>query len=334
MNLSALNSILEKLDLGENLNPPQKINGGPGGGHQLWKIATRRGVYCIKQLSASTNLSDSQVISRYELCESLASRFAQHGIPAICALEYAGKHLIISNSTAYLVYPWVEGYELKRDEVSRPHAIKIAKLLANIHRIDLQTSEVKQKFDTETNQSLKDAFTQVFSLNLPFSSEIEQNQAMIFSSNEIYLEAIPVLSEACVLTHGDVNQTNVIWIDETQPFLIDWEAIKKMNPTQEIIRSSLGWGISQNNNFELFLDMISTYKKMDGLFNKNHIAAALKSIFGNQIFWIMHNIRLACSTSSVDQHHKAHNEITGVLKSMKKLSGVMPDLILMLNGNK
>lgn len=326
MNREDLKFILKIFDFQLQNETIQSIPGGPGGGNLIWKVNTSKGNLAIKQLDSTLEIKNEKIVNRYELCELVASKFAQHGIPAVHAINCSGRYLMIIENTAYLIYPWIEGYLL--NNVSRPHAIKIAELVASIHKINLPCAEIQQKFDKYTNECIMDAVNQYASLKLPFAMDIKENKILILSLNDIYHAAIPVLSEISILTHGDVNQTNVIWNSENQPFLIDWEAIKKMNPTQEIIRTCLGWGIhSENISYRLFLDMITAYQKAGGPFNRNHIASALNSIFGNQIFWLMRNIKLACSTNSAEEKNSAGNQIIHVLINMKKLKDNNPKLI-------
>lgn len=326
-----LNLLSEKLNLGHINKPIVNIPGGPGGENLLWKITTEKGAYCIKELPASTNLNDGKTIARYNLCESIASRFARHGIPVVYAIKYHEDYIHVIENHAYLVFPWIEGYIQKN--FSETHAIKIAEVLANIHKLNLETPDIQQKFDKFTNDSIMEAINQALALDLPFAAQIKENTSMIFALNDIYQNSIPVLSETCVLTHGDVNKTNVLWNEKDEPFLIDWESVKKMNPTQEIVRSTLGWGVPEKVSYETMLAMISAYKKSGGLFNVNHAEAALNSLFGNQIFWLMHNLKIALNDTSRVENTKVSHEINEVLISMKKISDKIPDLISVLKSH-
>ena len=316
MNENNLSLLLKKLGLG-CIKAFVNIPGGPGGENILWKVTTEKGEYCVKELPVSTNLNDKKIITRYNLCESIASRFAQHGIPAVYAIKYHEDYINVIENHAYLVFPWIEGYIQKN--FSATHAIKIAEVIANIHKLNLEAPEIQQKFDKYTNDSIMDAVDRSLSLNQPFATQIKENLSMIFSLNDTYQNSIPVLCETYVLTHGDMNKSNILWNEKDEPFLIDWESVKKMNPTQEIIRTSLGWGIPEKVSYDTMLAMISTYKKSGGLFNKDHIEGALNSIFGNQIFWLMYNLKIAHDDHSGVENNRVNTEINRALIDMKKL---------------
>jgi len=103
---------------------------GSRGGSIMWRVNTEKGSYAIKQLAPSIDLKNEKMLTKYELSETIAYRFSQHGIAAVCALEKSGKHLIIIENTGYLIYPWVDGYTLARDEISETHPLNMVSLVA------------------------------------------------------------------------------------------------------------------------------------------------------------------------------------------------------------
>jgi len=136
--------------------------------------------------------------------------------------------------------------------------------------------------------------------------------------NENYLKVIPILKEHSVVTHGDLDQLNVIWNKKEVPFLIDWESAKKMNPTYEIVRTSLRFSGVGTDDFSLsiYTHMLHAYKKHDGLLNNNHIEAALHALSSGTINRLLYNIELASASDSSEERNRACNEIEGVLMSI------------------
>ena len=135
MNIQHLKIISDQLQLKLITESAQQIPSGPGGGHLCWKVKSNKEAFFIKQLDPKLNVNDEKIIARYELCESVASRFSQQGIPAVYAIRNNNKSVIVLDDIAYLIYPWIEGYQL--NEVSTDHAIKISETLAKIHVINL-----------------------------------------------------------------------------------------------------------------------------------------------------------------------------------------------------
>lgn len=131
MNQQHLKLICAGLQLGTPHGAVTSVFGCRGGSF-MWRVNTEKGSYAIKQLAPVIDLKNEKIITKYELSESIAYRFAQRGIRAVSAIKQSGKYLNIIENTGYLVYPWVEGYTLGRNEISETHALKIAEVIAKL----------------------------------------------------------------------------------------------------------------------------------------------------------------------------------------------------------
>src|SRR5580658_7448697 len=136
MNQDHLKFICAELQLGSPKGVATSVYGCRGGSF-MWRVNTEKGSYAIKQLAPVIDLKNERIITKYELSETIAFRFTQLGIPAVSAIDKFGKYLTILENIGYLVYPWVEGYTLDRNEVSESHALKIAEMLAKLHSINI-----------------------------------------------------------------------------------------------------------------------------------------------------------------------------------------------------
>jgi len=327
MNQHHLQFICTEMDIGSPGGSVKRVFGSRAGS-MLWKFNTSKGSYVIKQLAPIIDLTSESILKKYELSEKIAYRFSQKGIKAVCALDKSGKHLIIIENIGYLVYPWVEACNLGIDTISEAHAIKIAEVIANLHVINLNVPEIApSKFYIHTNSEIAEAIERVFSLKFPFSKALQENQSFILSANDSYQAIIPVLKEDTVVTHGDLDQLNVLW-DKEKPILIDWETVRELNRTRDIVRSSLSWSGIGTENFSLpiYVNMISTFIKCGGRLNANHVDAALNTIFGSRIHWILYNINLVCTTDVSEERDTGINEINRSLMEMIRAKKLMPDL--------
>ena len=93
MNQTHLKHISQHFDLGQQVQPPERVHGGLL--HIMWRLDTDKGSYAIKQLSKDIDLKNERVIKNYELSEKIASRFSALGIPAVPAIENTGQYLFI-----------------------------------------------------------------------------------------------------------------------------------------------------------------------------------------------------------------------------------------------
>lgn len=231
MNHKHLQFICTEMLLGSTMGVATRIYGSRGGS-LMWQVNTTNGSYAIKQLAPVIDLKSERIVTKYELTETIAYRFTQQGIPAVSALEKSGKHLIIIENTGYLVYPWVEGNTLGRNEISEVHAIKIAEVVARLHAINMSVPEIEPpRFDIHTNDSIVEAIDRALSFKCSFAANLKEKLNLILSVNDNYLAAIPEFKEHTVVTHGDLDQLNVLWNKAGQPILIDWESARKLNPT-------------------------------------------------------------------------------------------------------
>ena len=329
MNQKHQKFICKELQLGSSKEVAIEVYGSRGG-HIMWRVNTDKGSYAIKQLAPDVDLKNERMISKYELSESIAYQFTQFGVPAVSALEKSGKHLIITENTGYLVYPWVEGHTLGRNEVSEAHAIKIAEVIAKLHMINLSVPEMREpRVDIHANDSIVDAINKTVSFKCPFAKTLKDEQNLILSMNDDYLAIIPLLLEDTIITHGDLDQLNILWDKANHPILIDWESTRRLNPTREIVRASLDWsGIgAEDFSLPLYANILNSYTKSGGKLNVTHVNAALYSMVGSMVNWILYNIERACTDAVPSTQNTATKEINGAVMSMKRLQILLPDLL-------
>lgn len=330
MSQNHLNLICIELKLGSLKGEAIRVYGSRGGS-LVWRINTDKASYAIKQLAPAIDLKNETIIKKYEVSEMIADQLMQHDIPAISALEKNGKHLIIIENIGYLIYPWIDGYSLERNEVTETHALKISEIIAKMHNINLILAEVREpRFDIYSNDQIIEVISRSILFNYPFAKRLKENQNLLLSMNDSYQAGIPVLKENTIITHGDLDPLNVLWNKKGEFFLIDWESARRLNATRDIVRTSLSWSScfsTETSALQNYSRMLNMYIKSGGILNMNHMDAALRSGFGSQIYWLLYNIDLFCSSGISDVKNTAVNEMNSVLISMKKLKEMIPELL-------
>lgn len=307
---------------------------GCRGGSFMWRVNTEKGSYAIKQLAPVIDLKSEKMIDKYELSETIACRFAQQGIQAVSAIKQSGKHLNIIENTGYLVYPWVEGYTLGRNQISETHALKIADVIAKLHNINMNVSEIEAPHvDIHSDNIISDAIEKAVLFKCSFANVLKENQHLILSMYDNYLAVVPLLLEDTIVSHGDLDQLNVLWNKAEQPVLIDWESVRKLNPTREIIRTSLSWsgmGVSDSlseSSLIIYSKMLDAYIKCGRRLNINHVNAALYSLIGSAVNWMLFNIRLACAGEFSEEKRRAAEEIQSSVITIKKAKILISELL-------
>jgi thiamine kinase-like enzyme len=327
MNKDQLKILLTHFNLGSAKKLAQRIYGGLL--HKMWRIETEQGVYAIKQLSEDIDLSNDSIVANYELTEIIASQFSQNGINAIPALNKSGKHLLICKNTAYLVYPWVNAKALDGDAINSVCACKIAAVVSAMHKLDLNTSKISEStFELHSDNKIMLLAETSSNKSCEFSSKLNENLGNLLGANQKYHSAIDVLKENTVVSHGDLDQKNVLWDSENNPILIDWESARKLNPTYEIVNVALDWsGINSNFNIEIFRKMIELYKHAGTGIDDEVFEAAFYGVLGNQINWLVYNINRACNNKDPEQQVIGAEQVSQVLPAILRLQQLIPELL-------
>jgi len=327
VNNKHIKTICDHFDLGTPIQVPTRVYGGLL--HIMWRLDTDEGSYAIKQLSKDIDLKNERVIKNYELSERIASRFVAQGIPAVCAIAKSGKYLLmIEEGTGYLVYPWVDAKALDQHAVSENHALKIATILAKMHCLNLDEPKITQsEFHTHTKEKILELIEKSERFNCPFVEHLRENQNNILADNEVYQKAIPILRKNIIVSHGDLDQKNVLWDIENNPILIDWESACKVNSTYDIINTAFYWsGITSRFDKDLFFKMIDAYQKSGGVINKDHVVAAGYGAF-SWIDWLVYNIDRSCALGESEHKNVGVEQVNQTLATILRLQTVMPEVI-------
>ena len=293
MNHNHLIRICAEFNLGAPIGSPTRVYGGLL--HSMWKVDTDKSAFAIKQISKGIDLTNDKIIQNYNLTEEIASRFKELGIPAIHAIN----KLTIIDGVGFLVYPWTNAKAVLVPTESQ--ALKIATILAKIHLINLKIPEIAEVI-------------------LPIHKTQELPDVMR-AANKTYAEAIPILKQHLVISHGDLDPKNVLWDSQDNPILIDWESARLINPTYEIINTSLDFS---GNNQGLFIKMIEEYKKSGG--NLKNIEAAFAGVLGNWINWLSFNIKRS-SSSDLEIKRLGQEQVDQTMATILKLQAIIPELI-------
>jgi len=330
-NNNHIKAICDYFNLGAPIKAPSRVLGGLL--HVMWRLDTDKGSYAVKQLSRDINLTNEQVIKNYELSEIIASRFIAKGIPGVCAMAQSGKYLFMIDGTGFLLYPWVKAKALDQHTVSEPHALKIAITLAKMHCLNLDEPEITQpEFYTHTNQKILELFDKAEEFGCSFAANLRKNQKNILAANTAYQNAIPTLKAHITVSHGDLDQKNVLWDSSNNPILIDWESTCKINPTYDLINTAFYWsGITSTFDENLFFKMIEAYQKAGGVINKDHVVAACYGAF-SWIGWLVYNIERSCTPYESEHKKVGIEQVNQTLATILRLQTVMPEVIKNIEG--
>lgn len=330
MNQNHLNTLCDYFNLGHPIQAPERVFGGLL--HIMWRLNTDKGSYAIKQLSKDIALSDEHVVKSYELSERVAFDFNAQEVPAVSALQKNDKHLYTIDAFGFLVYPWVDSTVLGQHVISEEHALKIAVILAKMHRLNLNEPEITEpKISIYTKEKIIKIIKKAQRFDCPFAVDLQKYQENILAANEAYQRVIPLQNIEAIVTHGDLDQKNVLWDKDNNPVLIDWESACKVNPTYDFITTAFYWsGITTDFNQSLFLKMIETYKNAGGMINIDH---ALLACYGpySWIDWLVFNIERACVSRKSENQKIGIQEVNQTLAGILRLQILVPQIIKLIS---
>ena len=331
MNKQQIVEICRVFDLGVPLASPGKVLGGLL--HHMWRLDASHGSFAIKQLSKNIILTP-RVRASYEQSERVAYSINKIGIAAVSALEYSGKRLIDSDNNTFLVYPWVAANTRSQGTINKMDALKIASILATIHQTDLDIDFPEVLFNVHDEEKIGTLIDQVCLLDLSFSQKLKDNYEVIRRLNQDYQTHIPILQKGTVISHGDLDQKNVLWDENDKPILIDWESAGKLNPAQEIIDAALDWSgiISKNSDRELFIQMIQSYQNFGGYLDREMVEAAFWGVCGNWINWMVYNLQRSCKLddNNLDQQSLGVEQVHKDFDTLIRVESLIPELTKMI----
>jgi aminoglycoside phosphotransferase (APT) family kinase protein len=325
-------SLCELLQLGASQNKPTRLSGGFH--HLVWRLETARGTYVIKQLAPDTDLENPATAAHFNATERVAASFAACGIDAIHALPVGDTYLHVLDKVGYLVYPWTDAVALEKDIVSETHALKVARLLAKLHMMYINAPVIAaEEQEPITEVEVENLVHLAMKHNIENSQEIKKRLPQLKSICAARADAVAVLEQRQVVSHGDLDQKNVLWRDNGSPVLIDWEAARLLNPTREVLEEALDWsGFLSSFDEAVFGKFIKEYQLAGGIMERGEIDAALDAVLGGWLDWLAYNVGRVINMKEDQQRALGNHQVELALSSITLLQRLVPKLSAILEG--
>jgi len=319
------------LALGTPAGMPSTVRGGFH--HRVWRLETDLGTYAVKQLSVDADVDDRVARSHYNTSEGIAEAFAVRGVPAIFALKSGAEYLQIIDGERYLVHPWSTAAALDISDVSERHALEVAGLLARMHGMSLEFPGLRQQeFDVHPEENIVLLVDMARDLHVERSGMLRRGLPSFLEIANAQRSAIRILENHLVISHGDLDQKNVLWDADGKPALIDWESARKLNPTHEIITEALNWsGIGSHFDPDLFEKIVSGYKQAGGVIEHDSVTAAYHCILGDWLNWLMYNVGRCLDLKDIDQRATGAKQIEFAVAALQRIMDYVPDLLSVSN---
>jgi hypothetical protein len=319
--------LCEQLGLGVAAGVPERVFGGFH--HRMWRLETDCGLYAVKQLGPDTDATDPGTVDHYNETEAVAEAFAHYGISAIHALRRQKDYLQTIEGAGYLVYPWTDAVAIDRKNLSETHALKIAALMATMHRVDIQVSGLQETpLASHAEDKIILLVERAIACHARDYQHLEEHLPVFLAIAARQQDARRILAQHRVISHGDLDQKNVLWSAAGEPVLIDWESARRLNPTHDTLVVALDWsGITSAFEHALFERFIVTYCGAGGVIDNGFLQAAFDRILGNWLDWLMFNVGRAIDRVDLDQRALGAEQVDLALATLLRLQRFLPRLI-------
>ena len=328
INPDHLECLCSRLAIGRPSQGVARVFGGLH--HTMWRLDTSLGTYAVKQLSADTDLDDADIVDHYNVTEAIAEAFYRRGIPAIYARKANAQYLQIIGNVGYLTHPWTSAVALDLKRISERHALQVAGLLARMHRADIFIPNLQEpQLEVHPEEKIFDLVHRASEAGLAIARPLREQLPAFLNIVDCHQRAIQILQQHTVISHGDLDQKNVLWDVQGRPFLIDWECARKLNPTFEIMLEALDWsGIASRFNPELFGKILSAYEAAGGVVEPAAIEASFHGILGDWLTWLMYNVGRSVFLEDAEQRligaEQVHYALATILRLQQKMSELLP----------
>lgn len=339
------------------MTSPMRVFGGLL--HQVYRLQTAHGTFALKLLNP-TILRYPNVRENFRLSERIAAVVAAAGLPAVAALpaavsiaadkaEPSPLHDISDGgAAAVMLYPWIDAKP--NDSFASAGAErtrKIGSLLGRIHSLDLRFAELQPPPAPDTSETSSPApqaaewaalIDRAERMQLPFAPRVRALLPQINAWRQASREARTALLASSdlrptwVISHGDLDQKNVLWDwdKDESPHLIDWESAGYVQPAIEAVCAALDWSGQVVGRLDVaaFNAFLEGYRSAAPALTPHEIGCGLRAYSGNWCGWLQFNLQRAVDAATADPEEQAlgRREVESTLVLLASAAETLPTL--------
>jgi len=178
-------------------------------------------------------------------------------------------------------------------------------ILADIHKIDFSSPNLTDDDYIEEHLIDWDYYIDKGrAANAPWLDLLQQNIDNLYNWNGRLVDAAKRLDSKIVISHGDLDPKNVMWVGD-DPIVIDWEAAGYIHPMHDLVETALYWSANGNNapSKEKFIAFVAGYRcKAD------RVQADWKTVldkgFGAKLGWLEYSLKRSPGIESADEEEQ------------------------------
>ena len=317
-----LYKLINKLELGNIKQEIYRVSGGLL--NRMYKVITSSGIYAVKHLNPEV-MKRSNAIKNHIFAEKIANIAKTNGIQCIAANVYNGYSLQEIDNNYFLIFDWFEGKSITDKEITLDKVKKVAKQLANLHQInfnipnssDLGESSIEVNWNYYFEKIDDAEIKELLAKNIDYLIELDKKST---------IASLKILNNK-VISHRDLDLPNILWDNNENPVLIDWESAGLVNPCEELLETAWDWSGGQDYfDKEKFDCFIETYKLSGG--NIDDLKDAILANFKNKAGWLEYNIKRVCKIECLDEEEQklGKKEVIRVINEIIKFYDIMKNI--------
>ena len=324
--------LCKNLSLGFIISEPQQVFGGLM--HKMYRLKTDSGDYAVKALNPQI-MQRKTAMNNFIFSDRVSRIAFESGINTVPAILSNGSSIHKIDSQFYLVFPWINGYTLGQNIVDIVKCRTIGKELAKIHAID---------FSSIYGDNMNNVATSKTDWNKYFDGERELNQV----KNSEFIKSLDVLSnieertniavkrlqDNLVISHRDLDPKNVLWNENNESIIIDWDAAGYINPSMELVEVALYWSGTDSGtpSKEALSEVVISYIENGGIINGD-FEDILFSVFKSKLVWLEYNVKrsLGIECNSREEQKLGIQESENTMQSIVNHFKLIPILLKWLN---
>jgi thiamine kinase-like enzyme len=325
------NKLCSHFSLGSPLSTPTPLLGGRI--HQQWKIQTQKGMFVIKALNKMIT-SREGVLAQYRLTEKITQVFSSH-ITLVNALLVNDDPLFQLKNTVYMVFPYINANTLKPHELTYQHSMKISQVLATLHNVSVPFNISREVETYNLKADIQRIEKNLKNIAPNIAQQLTELLPAINEQANRYHQNIDFYKSDLVVSHRDLDLKNVIWDNNHQPIIIDWESAGLINQHFDLISTAIYWSIDDDYTVDtkLFSKFIAHYGALTSIsLNKSACQLAITGLLVSWINWLTFNlIRLQENSIESLDYQTAMTEQAISFKALPHMIAQTPSLLKIMH---
>lgn len=313
-----ISKLFQSLQLGDLSEEPTEIIGGLL--HKMYKVNTEKSAYAVKHLNPLI-MKRKPAKNHIIMSEKFARYAFDHGINAVPAIVINNQVLHKFQDQYYLIFPWIKGESGEKVSIENTMCKKIGNLLASLHELnyDQITLDHSSHEPIDWDPFLSLAKKQNVIWLDDFKDEKEFLQTIEEKTNTALEE-----NKSNIVSHRDFDPKNIMWDDQMNPIIIDWESAGPINDHVELLDVALYWS-ENGRQKDAFQSVIMAYKEVREADSRD-LSKALYCIVDGKLKWLEYNMKrsLGIESSHEEERLLGTKEVVSTLESILRYVRHLP----------